>query len=179
MVRDVVLKIGEAQEQLEKFLVIVRIAVQFGFGKGMNRIRRISQQPCQRFFVHKLRFHAPCAHVIRAFGHHLDKMIEAHTLASQRRKDLLPAPINVATPSHRVLPSTPMPPEGLKYCRNHTPNSVKGCSLCAWEATSNVGRYACVQKNGEPVKHSPARRQIDSLNTLKTRARGTFRVSAI
>ena len=102
MVGDVVLEIGETKEDFEDLFVVSGIAVEFALRERVNGMRRIGEEPGEDFFVNQSCFDAPGAHLIRAFNHHFEEVIEADAVDRQGRKDFFSAAVNIAATRHRV-----------------------------------------------------------------------------
>jgi hypothetical protein len=102
MVRDVVLQIGETKKNFEHFFVVGRVAVELALRESVHGMWRIGEKPREDFFVNEARFDASCPHLIRAFNHHFEEMIEANAIDRQGRKNVFSAAVNIAATSHRV-----------------------------------------------------------------------------
>jgi len=103
MVRDVVLQIGETKKNFEDFFVVSRVAIELALRKSVDGMWRIGEKPGEDFFVNETCFDASCPHLIRAFNHHFEEMIEANTIDRQGWKNVFSAAVNIAATSHRVF----------------------------------------------------------------------------
>jgi len=102
MVGDVVLEIGEAKKDFEDFFVVGGIAIELALCERVNGVWRIGEKPREDFFVDQACFNAPGAHLVRAFDHHFEEVIEADAIDRQSREDFFSAAVNIAPTSHRV-----------------------------------------------------------------------------
>jgi len=102
MVGDVVLEIGEAKKDFEDFFVVSGIAIELALRERVNGMRRVGEKPGENFFVDQACFDASGAHLIRAFNHHFEEVVEADAIDRQGRENFFSAAVNIAATSHRV-----------------------------------------------------------------------------
>jgi len=101
-VGDVVLEIGEAKKDFEDFFVVSGIAIELALRERVNGMRRVGEKPGENFFVDQACFDASGAHLIRAFNHHFEEVVEADAIDRQGRENFFSAAVNIAATSHRV-----------------------------------------------------------------------------
>jgi hypothetical protein len=104
MVRDVVLQIRQAQQQLENIFIA---AIGLRRRERLRYLPRVSHKPVDRLLVNWPRSNVRFANLFRSFHNHFHEVIQTNTATGQNRQNFSTASSHMAWASHRGVLSRP------------------------------------------------------------------------
>jgi len=81
MMRDVVLQIGEAEQQFKNLFARSGVEAAGVIRKSLHGMAGVGEKPIERLLVHRLGLQATSANLVGASDDELDEMIETNTLS--------------------------------------------------------------------------------------------------